>query len=51
MRPSNTALATGHSDAKLALDYAVKEGYLLRRRGRQHWEYAVHYRQVDNVPR
>jgi len=42
----------GHTDAKLALDYAVKQGYLLRRRrGRQQWEYAVHYRRADNVPR
>jgi hypothetical protein len=41
-----------HQVAKLALDYAVERGYLLRqRRGRQRWEYAVHYRQVDNVPR
>jgi hypothetical protein len=38
-----------HSEAKRTLDYAVGQGYLLRRRrGRQQWEYAVHYRQVDN---
>jgi hypothetical protein len=41
-----------HSDAKRALDHAVQQGYLLRRRrGLQRWEYAVHYRQADNVPR
>ncbi len=41
-----------HQDAKVALDYAVEQGYLLRRRrGRQQWEYAVHYRQIDIVPR
>jgi hypothetical protein len=40
-----------HQDAKVALDYAVEQGYLLRRRRGQRWEYAVHYRQVDNVPR
>jgi hypothetical protein len=41
-----------HSQAKRALDEAVAKGYLLRRRrGRQRWEYAVHYRQLDNVPR
>jgi hypothetical protein len=40
-----------HQNAKMALDYAVDKGYLLRRRrGRQRCEYAVHYRQVDNVP-
>jgi hypothetical protein len=42
----------GHHAAQDALDYAVEQGYLLRRRlGRQRWEYAVHYRQSDNVPR
>jgi hypothetical protein len=41
-----------HQEAKLALDYAVDKGYLLRRRhGRQQWAYAVHYRQVVIVPR
>jgi hypothetical protein len=41
-----------HQYAKRFLDYAVERGYLLRRRrGLQRWEYAVHYRQVDNVPR
>jgi hypothetical protein len=41
-----------HSEAKRTLDYAVEQGYLLRRRrGRQQWEYAVHYRQNDIVPR
>jgi hypothetical protein len=41
-----------HQDAKRALDYAVDQGYLLRRRrGQQRWEYAVHYRQANNVPR
>jgi hypothetical protein len=43
-----------HQNAKMALDYAVDKGYLLRRpRGKRRWtmwEYAVHYRQVDNVP-
>ena len=37
-----------HQDAKIALDYAVEQGYLLRRRrGQQRLEYAVHYRHVD----
>jgi len=41
-----------HQNAKMALDYAVDKGYLLRRpRGRQRWLYAVHYRADDNVPR
>ena len=41
-----------HSEAKRTIDYAVEQGYLLRRRrGQKEWEYAVHYRQVDNVPR
>jgi hypothetical protein len=41
----------GHDAAQHALDYAVEKGYLLRqRRGRQRWEYAVHYRADDNVP-
>jgi hypothetical protein len=40
------------SQAERALRYAMEQGYLLRRRrGRQQWEYAVHYRRVDNVPR
>jgi hypothetical protein len=40
-----------HQNAKMALDAAVDKGYLLRRRrGRQQWEYAVHYRQGNNVP-
>jgi hypothetical protein len=42
----------GRNAAKTALDYAVKKGYLKRRRrGRQQWEYAVRYREVDIVPR
>ena len=37
-----------HQDAKIALDYAVEQGYLLRRRrGQQRLEYAMHYRHVD----
>jgi len=43
-----------HNAAKEALDYAVAKGYLLRREcGKRRWptwEYAVRYRQVDNVP-
>ena len=40
------------SQAERALRYAVEQGYLLRRRrGRQRWEYALHYRQGDIVPR
>ena len=45
----------GRHAAQDALDHAVEQGYLLRRpRGKRRWtmwEYAVHYRQVDNVPR
>jgi hypothetical protein len=42
----------GRHGAQDALNEAIAKGYLLRRRrGRQRWEYAVHYRQVDNVPR
>jgi hypothetical protein len=38
-----------HSEAQRTLTYAVEQGYLLRRRrGRQQWEYAVHYRYVEN---
>jgi hypothetical protein len=38
--------------AERTLRYAVEQGYLLRRRlGRQRWEYALHYRQGDIVPR
>ena len=42
----------GRHAAQEALADAVEQGYLLRRRrGRQRWEYAMHYRQVDHVPR